>query len=147
MSVRERMEQLEEEMEALFPRKMEVKTLREWLAEEGYVRAEHPADVGDELRTLLDHLASLGVVVEFGDHLSDRELYVWIGEQLNGHMALVHDYILHLDVIGSGGDEDNQLYLTYYASDAERARWKTEFPDEELPPRKELQYKRELAST
>ena len=144
MSVRERMEQLEEDMEALFPRKMEVKTLREWLAEDGYVPAEDPADVRDELRTLLDHLASLGVVVEFGDHLSDRELYVWIGEQLNGHMALVHDYILHLDVIGSGSDEDNQLYLTYYASDAERARWKAEFPDEELPPRKQPQYKRDV---
>ena len=38
-----------------------------------------------------------------------------------------------LTVIGTGSDEDNRLYLTYYASDEDHARWKEEFPDEELP--------------
>ena len=46
-----------------------------------------------ELRTLLDHLASLSVVVDFGDHLSDRELYTWLSEQLGAHIALIPDTI------------------------------------------------------
>src|SRR5438270_11243561 len=65
MSVRERMEQMEEEMEALFPRNMEIKMVRDWLAERGYVAPKDPSDVSAEVRTLLDHLASLGIVVEF----------------------------------------------------------------------------------
>ena len=134
MSVRQRMEELEEEMDALFQRKVEIRTLREWLAEDGYTPPENPTDMSAELRTLLDHLASLSVVVEFGDHLSDRELYAWLSEQLGAHTALIPDTILHLDVIGGGSDEDNEAYLKYYAS------------NEELPPRKRLQYSRELAS-
>ena len=90
--------------------------------------------------TLLDHLASVGIVVEFADHLSDRELYAWLLESghLEAHIALLPDSFLHIDVIGSGSDEDNCLYLTYYASDEERAEWKRQFPDDELPPRKRL---------
>jgi hypothetical protein len=117
----------------------EYKTVREWLAESGYVP---PSDVPDdrissELRTLLDRLAFLGIVVESTDHLSDRELYDWIREQFNApHLALLDEMIIHFDVIGSGSDEDIRTYLTYYASEEERARWKADFPDEELPPRK-----------
>ena len=142
MSVRERMEVLEEEMDALFHRKVEIRTLRKWLADNGHIPPENPNDVSAELRTLLDHLASLGIVVEFGDHLDNRELYAWLGDQLNGHMALTEGTILHFDVIGGGSDEDNQIYLTYYATDQERASWKEEFPDEELPPRKKPLYDR-----
>ena len=76
------MEELEEEMDALVQRKLEIRTLREWLAEDGYTPPENPTDMSAELRILLDHLASLGVVVEFGNHLSDRELYAWLGDQL-----------------------------------------------------------------
>ena len=117
----------------------EYKRVREWLADSGYVP---PLDVPDdriasELDTLLDRLAFLGIVVEFADHLSDRELYDWITrEHLEGHVPLLDETIIHFDVIGSGSDEDNRVYLTYYASEDERARWKAEFPDEELPPRK-----------
>jgi hypothetical protein len=115
------------------------KTVREWLAESGYVP---PPDVPDdrissEVCTLLDRLAFLGIVVESGDHLSDRELYDWITrENLDAHLALLDETIIHFDVIGSGSDEDNRTYLTYYASEEERARWKADFPDEELPARK-----------
>lgn len=117
----------------------EYKMVREWLAESGYVP---PPDVPDdrissELYTLLDRLAFLGIVVEFADHLSDRELYDWITrEHLEAHIPLLDETVVHFDVIGSGSDEDNHLYLTYYASEEERARWKADFPDEELPPRK-----------
>lgn len=119
--------------------KSEYKTVREWLAESGYVPPpDVPEDrISSELQTLLDRLSFLGIVVEFADHLSDRELYDWITrEHLEAHIALVDETIIHLDVIGSGSEEDNRIYLPYYASEEERARWKADFPNEELPPRK-----------
>ena len=123
----------------------EYKTLREWLAESGYVP---PADVPDdriasELNTLLDRLSFLGIVVESADHLSDRELYDWITrEQFEAHLPLLDETIIHLDVIGGGSDEDNRIYLMYYASEEDRAHWKAQFPNDELPPRKTPPYTR-----
>jgi hypothetical protein len=113
MSVNQRIEELQEEMDA-------------------------------ELRTLLDRLASLGVVVEFADHLNDRELYSWLSEQLGAHMAVMPGSFLHFSPIGGGSEEDNQIYLTYYATDDERTDWKASFPDEELPPRKRPPYNRDV---
>jgi len=134
------MEALEEEMDARFGRKFEIRTLREWLAEDGYVPPENPSDVSAEVRTLIDHLASLGIVVEFADHLSDRDLYAWLNQHLGGHMALKPEDFLFLSPI----DDDQQIYLAYYATDKERAEWKAKFPDEELPARKEPQYRRDI---
>jgi len=125
---------------------VEFKTIRQWLADGGYVPPAHPADnrVSEELTTLLDRLADLGVVVDSTDHLSDRELYSWLLESghLETNLAPLPDSFLHIDIIGSGSDEDILLYLTYYASGEDRARWKEQFPDEELPPRKPLPYER-----
>jgi hypothetical protein len=55
---------------------------------------------------------------------------------LEAHVPLVDETIIHFDVIGSGSEEDTHIYLMYYASEEERARWKTDFPNDELPPRK-----------
>ncbi len=123
----------------------EHKTVREWLAQSEYVPPENVPDdrISSELDALLDRLAFLGIVVEFADHLSDRELYDWLTHHLDGHLALLGDTIIHFDVTGSGSDEDTRTYLTYYASEQERARWKAEFPDEELPPRKTPPYDRD----
>jgi hypothetical protein len=126
---------------------VEFKRIRDWLAHRGYVPPAHPSDaqLTRELETLLDRLADLGVVVEFIDHLSDRELYTWLMESghLDGHIALLPNSHLHMSPIGSCSEEDNQIYLTYYASDQEREWWKEDAPDEELPPRKQLPYDRE----
>jgi len=121
---------------------VEFKTIREWLAHRGYVPAANPPDdrVSDELETLLDRLADLGVVVEFADHLTDRELYSWLmdSRHLNGHMAQLPDSYIHMSPIGGCSNEDNQVWLTYYAADQDRDEWKTQYPDETLPDRKPL---------
>jgi len=127
--------------------RVEFKTIREWLADGGYVPPASPDDdrVSAELETLLDRLADLGIVIEFTDHLSDRELYSWLVESghLDGHMALLPDSFIHVSPIGGGSEEANQVYLTYYATDQERACWKEESPNEELPPKQQPRYKRD----
>jgi hypothetical protein len=111
MSVDDRIEELQEEMEALYGREVEVKTVREWLADDDYIPPENPSNVSAELRTLLDHLADLGIVVEFADHLSDRELYKWLIDQLGAHMAVMPGSFLHFSPIGGCSEEDNKIYL------------------------------------
>jgi hypothetical protein len=139
----------EEEVEdALFwaslhgSKKVEFKTLHEWLADGGYVPPANPPDdrVSAELNTLLDRLADLGVVVEFADHLTDRELYSWLMDSghLNGHIAPLPESFIHMSPIGGCSDEDNQVWLTYYATDQDRDEWKSQYPDETLPDRKPL---------
>ncbi len=124
--------------------RLEHKRVREWLADRGYVPPAHVPDdrIESELKTLLDRLASLGIVIEFGDHLSDRELYDWITAHLEGHLGLPTDTLIHFDVLAGGSDEDTRTWLTYYATESERAHWKREFPSEELPPRKTPPYDR-----
>ena len=123
---------------------VEFKTIREWLAHRGYVPPTNPPDsqLSGELETLLDRLEDLGVVVEFADHLSDRDLYTWLmeGGHLEGHIALLPDSYIHMSPIGGCSEEDNEIYLAYYASDEDRASWKEQFPDDELPARKPLPY-------
>ena len=74
----------------------------------------------------------------FSDHLSDRELYAWLMEsgQLEGHIAPLSNSYVHMSPIGGCSEEDNAIYLAYYATEQERAWWKEDAPDEELPPRK-----------
>lgn len=143
MSVQDRMEELEEEMEALYGRKVEVKTVGEWLAERGYVPPGDPRDVSAELGVLLDRLADIGVMVDFADHLGDRELYGFLMQEMGVHTAILPGSFLHLSPIGGCSEEDNQIWLTYYATDVDRANWKRRFADENLPSKKETPFKRE----
>jgi hypothetical protein len=148
MSVEDRIDELEEEIAEfygnLYGRKFEVKTIREWLADDGYNPPESPEDVSAELSTLLDHLADIGVVVEFADHLSDHELYAWLIGQLGAHLAVTPGGFVHFSPIGGCSEEDNQIYLAYYATDADRADWKAQFPDDELPTKKDPPHKRDV---
>ena len=40
----------------------------------------------------------------------------------------------HLDMVGSGSEEDIALYLKYYADEDERQRWAKEWPGDPVPP-------------
>ena len=114
MSVRDRMEQLHEEMMERLGRKNDVKTLREWLAQDGYVPPEKPVDRWAEIDKLVDRLASLGVVVEYPDHLTDCEVYTWLLEHLNGHVMLPRDRYVPLEPLGGRSrEEDHLIFLTY----------------------------------
>ena len=110
-----------------------------------------PAELDDtnlaaKLREVLCGLAAIRSFLHDTDHLSDRELYTWLWSdglreetpelsQLGGAW--------HMSAIGSGADEDLAIFLKYYASEKERRRWKTDFPNDPLPPRCALPYHRD----
>jgi len=111
----------------------------------GIVIPEEPP--GDEtvlrarLWEIVEGMADIGMVVENTDHLSDLELYRFLVED-----ALLEETILpmgpggtwHLSPIGSGSEEDNEIYLRYYADDEYREKWRRDvgavLPPREKPP-------------
>jgi hypothetical protein len=105
MSVEDRMRDLEEEMEERYGRKLEIKTIREWLKDFGYTPPENPTDLRAELSTFVDRLADLGIIVVESDGVADRKVYRWLMKQLNGHMRLPRN-------------EEELLYLPYYRDDS-----------------------------
>lgn len=84
------------------------------------------------------------IVLDFTDHLSDRQLYTLIyrdiltcfEKRIEGSRAW-----LHWDCADTCNNQD--AWLTYYASDDERDDWSEQF-HEPLPPRLPLPYPRNL---
>lgn len=84
------------------------------------------------------------IVLDFTDHLSDRQLYCLIYRDiLPAHEKLIHrrNNYLHWDCANTDGDPD--IWLRYYASEEDRQSWAHEtegyLPQAENPP-----YQREL---
>lgn len=100
--------------------------------------------LGDEelhrrLWEVIAAMKTVGLVVEFTDHLSDRELYRYLAEALREETILSDDpnSTCHLSPIGGGSEEDNEIYLRYYADNEEREQWAadgTKVPPKEPPP-------------
>ncbi len=92
-------------------------------------------------------LASVGCYLENTDHLSDRELYTMLHEELLRQPAILFPndpcYAYHIDLIGSGSSEETEIYLRYYASEEERRRWQEADSDRELPQRQPVPYDRD----
>jgi len=95
-----------------------------------------------KLWEIINAMAAAGMYVESTNHLSDRELYRYLVTD-----ALHEETILptpgsgggwHISPIGGGSDEDNEIYLRYYADDETRERWHRDFgetlPTKEKPP-------------
>ena len=102
----------------------------------------------ESLRKILDQtiqrLYSKNIVLDFTDHLSDRDLYCLIYRDiLPAQEKLIErrrNY-LHWDCANVGGDPET--WLRYYATEEERQAWAAEtagmLPPEEQPP-----YQRQL---
>ena len=96
------------------------------------------------LKDTIDRLFSQHIVLDFTDHLTDRQLYCLIYRDiLPSHEKKIerqHNY-LHWDCANTG--DDPETWLRYYASDQERHDWQLEF-DEALPVREQPPYPRQL---
>jgi hypothetical protein len=90
-----------------------------------------------KLWEVINAMASIGMYLDSTDHLSDRELYRHLVTD-----ALCEETILpvgsdsgwHHSPIGGGSEEDNEIYLRYYADDDMRQHWLSSF-GEPIPPK------------
>ncbi len=94
-------------------------------------------DLAGELRRLIQALAFARVFLSYTDHLSDAALYAWLWtEVLNAEEPDVprsENEAFHWDLSLAGAD-NNDIWLTYYASAEERAEWAEEFTEDPVPP-------------
>ena len=103
-------------------------------------------ELSAKLAELINELAKRRLFLHSTNHLSDRELYAWLWsdglrEELMGFGLPFGN--CHLDLIGSGSDEDITVSMRYYASDKERAHWAKDFPDFPMPPKEQPPYDRD----
>jgi hypothetical protein len=113
------------------------------------LRLPRPSVLGDAalhgiLENVIAKLFEKRIVLDFTDHLTDRELYTLIYRDIlpvrEKKLDLGTNYI-HWDCAGAGGDPD--VWLRYYASDDDRECW-AEMYDQPLPPRGIPPYPRDL---
>ena len=116
-------------------------TLLLWLENAG-LKIKSPENLDDEhlkakLWEIINRMASLGAFLHNTNHLSDRELYSYLfNEGLREEAVLFPEnpgYVYGVDLVGSGSDEDTQLYLKYYANKEYRKDWAKDWPDDPMP--------------
>lgn len=101
----------------------------------------------DKLWEVIRSMALLGQYLSSTDHLSDRQLYetLW-NDILHEPTSVCPDHSnasSHIDILGGCSEEDIQTRLRYYADEEERLSWMEEFPDDILPPREPLPHDRD----
>jgi hypothetical protein len=100
-----------------------------------------------KLKELIDRMAQLGAYLLHTNHLSDRELYDYLyHDGLREEAVLFPEnpsYAYMIDLTGSGSDEDNQVYLKYYADEEHRRQWTHDWPDDQVPDHEEPPFDRD----
>jgi hypothetical protein len=102
------------------------------------------ADLHQILGEVIRKLFLKRIVLDFTDHLSDRDLYRLIFRDILPAREKKLDYpsnYLHWDCTGAGGDCD--VWLRFYASEEERQDWAESYR-QPVPPRTPLPYPRDL---
>ncbi|MDR3109255.1 MAG: hypothetical protein LBU65_06150 [Planctomycetaceae bacterium] len=104
------------------------------------LRLPQPNALSDEqvstiLNDVIDKLYEKRIVLDFTDHLSDRELYVLIIRDilpLRDKCIDSRNSFMHWDCSYNDGNTD--IWLAYYASDEDRQYWEDTF-HQPVPPR------------
>jgi len=128
-------------------------TLLKWLENSG-VQVPAPDQLDDQrlsvkLEEVIYGMAYLGAYLLHTNHLSDRELYVFLSDCLTEEVVLFPenpDYAYIIDLIGgveSGSDEDIQTYLKYYAAEKDRVKWGHDWPGEKIPKHEDPPFDRD----
>jgi len=122
------------------------------LLENAAVQIPAPTDLDDatlstKLLEIIQKLASLGTYLLHTDHLSDRALYEYLyHDGLREEAVLFPEnpsYAYIIDLTGSGSDDDNQIYLKYYADEEHRKQWALDWPDDPMPDHENPPYDRD----
>jgi hypothetical protein len=100
-----------------------------------------------KLRAIVERMATLGAYLLHTNHLTDRELYVYLySDGLREEAVLFPEnpsYAYMIDLTGSGSDADNQTYLKYYADEEHRNQWARDWPDDRLPEHEDPPFDRD----
>jgi hypothetical protein len=100
-----------------------------------------------KLKDLIDRMASVGAYVLHTNHLSDRDLYDYLyHDALREETVLFPEnpsYAYMIDLTGSGGEDDNQTYLKYYADEEYRRQWAHDWPNDPMPEHEEPPFDRD----
>ena len=111
-----------------------------------------PDELDDEtltgkLKDIIDRMASLGAYLIHTNHLSDRALYEYLyNDGLREEAVLFPEnpsYAYMIDLTGSGSDQDNQIYLKYYADEEHRKQWAHDWPDDPMPQHEDPPFDRD----
>jgi hypothetical protein len=120
--------------------------------EEAGIKPPSPESVDDKdlpavLWEVIDGLAEMRVFLEDTNHLSDRELYALLWNEVLREsvkdMSFGEGSAWHLQLLGTGSEEDNYLYMKYYADEDYRKHWLASFPEDELPEHQDPPYDRD----
>lgn len=126
-------------------------TLSQWLANSG-MQVPSPKSLDDaglpaKLMEIIQQMASLGSYLVHTNHLSDRELYEYLYNDALREEAMLFPenpgYAYMIDLTGSGSDEDNQIYLRYYADAEWRTQWTRDWPDDPMPEHEDPPFDRD----
>lgn len=105
------------------------------------------AQISAKLWELIHWLSLAGTFLHNTDHLSDRELYteLWREELREPTVLMPEDtsFGYHIDMVGSGSEEDIHLYLKHYADERTRQSWKKDWPEDEIPEHEDPPYDRD----
>src|SRR5215217_1855484 len=100
-----------------------------------------------KLKEIVERMASLGAYLLHTNHLTERELYVYLyHDGLREEAVLFPEnpsYAYMIDLTGSGSDADNQTYLKYYADEEHRKQWARDWPDDVLPQHEDPPFDRD----
>ena len=105
------------------------------------------AGITFHLKRIVEEMASMGAYLLHTNHLSDRELYEYLyNDGLREEAVLFPEnpsYAYMIDLTGSGSEEDNQIYLKFYADKEQRARWADDWPDDVIPDHEDPPFDRD----
>ena len=119
---------------------------------QGGVALPAPEELDDmqlnaKLWEVIRGLALLRTFLYNTNHLSDRELYeeLWHEELRveNPDMPIDENSACHIDLVGSGSEEDSELYLRYYADEEDRNQWAKDWPNDIIPVHETPPYDRD----
>lgn len=122
------------------------------LLEQGGMALPPPDELDDsqlsaKLWEVIRGLAMLRTFLYSTDHFSDRELYEALWHELlreeNPVMPINEDSACHIDLVSSGSEADNELYLRYYADEEARREWAQDWPDDVIPAHETPPYNRD----
>jgi hypothetical protein len=122
------------------------------LLEKGGIQLPPPESLDDgalrdKLWEVIQSMALMGYYLSSTDHLSDRELYEVLWNQILREPTSVcpnnPNTSCHIDILGGCSEEDLQVRLKYYADEEERRDWAENFPEDTIPPHVPLPYDRD----